>query len=430
MSCDRTEAGLLSPRVRLFALAVMCLWARPAAGARNWKLMGRLDLMAGQYYFQGNAGALNGFTDVDLQLARSLSPSSGFYVSGRSIYTGFKQVNELAGGGTLFQQSLDNSLGFKWIRRFEGGYSLKPRVGVRQQLFRETQDEAWGKGLYDLWRYEAGLVWERRTRLGLSVPWTWQLSWDAYYTRYVRFKTLASQFGAETGAPDPGSRILDTATNQLGWRNELEFPGFASGILQYSVSLVRFTDQKVVDPTGRFTNSRRFDVYQNLALSLSKRLLDFHIYDGLTKRALTRVRPAIGAGLSFASLLSNQDHFETNPKRLKFIEGYYDYWEVRGGPNAGATFLPAMTGVRVGYEIAARLYTGRLAQSPEGAYQDRRLWQRTQTVSLEFTQPVVAGLDLKARGTWSETRSNTSFEQTYRYNYSDYNYFAGVEWRF
>ena len=59
---------------------------------------------------------------------------------------------ELAGGGTLFQQSANGSLGAKWVKRFDGGWSLKPRVGLRQEFFRETVDEKWGRGLYDFQR--------------------------------------------------------------------------------------------------------------------------------------------------------------------------------------------------------------------------------------------------------------------------------------
>ncbi len=183
--------------------------------AKDVAVSGKLDLFGGQYFFENQTGAFNGYGVLDAQLAKSYSSSSGFFVSARSIYTGFKQVNELAGGGTLFQQSLDDSLGAKWIKRYEGGFSLKPRIGIKNQLFRETKDEKWGKGLYDFTRYEAGLTLERKTRLGLSTPWLYQLSWDIYYTRYTRFKSLASQYGQELAAPDPGSRVLDCVTNQL-----------------------------------------------------------------------------------------------------------------------------------------------------------------------------------------------------------------------
>lgn len=408
--------------VRYLLLLVVCAGlARPAAAEGGWKLLGQVDLVGGQYFFQNSAGSANGYADADLQLARSLSSRSGFYLTGRSVYTGFKQVNELAGGGTLFQQSIDNGLGFKWIQRYEGGWSLKPRVGARNQLFRETKDEDWGKGLYDFWRYEAGVALERKTRLGLSIPWTYQFSYDLYYTRYARFKSLATSYGAELSAPDPGSRLLDAVTHQLGYRSDFDFPGFLSASALYTVSLVDFTDQKVVNVKGDYLNSQRSDVYQNLGLGAHKRLEDWDF--------LGRVRPVVGLDLGAASLVSNQNHFDTDPQRMKFIGAYYDYWELRAGPNASLTFIEPMLALRAGYQFAARFYTGRLAQDAEGAYLGSKLTQNTQSVYLEASYPIWRGLGVKTRGVYSRTSSNTAYEQTYRYNYYDYNYFAGIEWK-
>lgn len=405
---------------------VICLLPLTAVGqesvaASRWKLLGKLDLMVGQYFFEKNAGAISGYSDVDLQLARSISPESGFFIAGRSVYTGFKQVNELAGGGTLFQQSLDNSFGGKWIRRYEGGYSLKPRLGLRSQLFRETTNETWGSGLYDFWRYEGGLVWERKTRWGLSIPWTYQLSYDFYYTRYARFKTLSSQFGAELAAPDPGSRVLDTFTSQLGYRSEFDFPGFSSGWLFFSLSLVDFLDQKVVNAQGKYLDSQRSDAAQTLSLGLTKRLSDLE--------GLGRVRPNVGVNLALSNQISNQNHFDTDPKRLKFIGGYYNYWEVRGGPSVGLTFLKTLLSVHTGYEYAARFYTARLAQAEDGSYKTDKLASASHSVFVTAGYPVWRSLTVKSRGTWSSTSSNTRFEQVYKYNYYDYNYFAGIEWK-
>jgi len=405
----------------LAASLLLCSSPSPAQSS-PWRLQGDIDLMAGQYFFNGSAGSINGYMSADLQLMRPQSSDSGFYFTGRSAYTGFKQVNELAGGGTLFQQSLDNVVGAKWIKRFDGGYSLKPRLGVHSQLFRETVDESWGKGLYDLWRYEAGVVLERKTRLGLGVPWTYQFSLDLYYTRYTRFKSLATQFGTELAAPNPGSRILDTVTTQLGYRSEFELPNFVSAWVFYSISFVNFTDQKVVQTQGQYLNVLRTDAYQSLSLGASKRLGDW--------QALGRVRPNLGLRVTLADLFSNQNHFDADPSRLRFIGAYYDYWEARIAPNMGATFLGTMTSLRAGCELAARYYTGRLSQNSDGSYQGRKLHQISETVFFEAAQPIGRGLEAKARGSWSNTSANTSFEQTYQYNYHDYNYFVGLGWKF
>ena len=392
------------------------------AGAKGFELMGKLDLFGGQYFFENQSGAFNGYGSLDAQLTKSYSARSGFYISAKSVYTGFKQVNELAGGGTLFQQTLDDSLGVKWIKRYEGGFALKPRVGMKNQLFRETKDEKWGQGLYDFWRYEAGLTLERKTRLGLSTPWLYQLSWDVYYTRYTRFTTLASQYGAELSAPDPGSRTLDTITNQFSYSSELDLPGFMKAHLFYALSVIDYQDQRVINSAGEYLSSNRADYYQALNLGLSKRYNDMG--------ALGGIRPVIGIDLGLADLISNQNHLDTDPQHLRFIRAYYDYWEARLAPSAQFTFLPTGLIMRFGYEFAVRRYPERLVQDGDGAYKSGRLVQYSNSASLEAAYPLARSLDLKIQGNWAASRSNNRYEQVYRYNYESSMYFAGMEWRF
>ena len=404
--------------------AAAFLAAAPALAQQGpaWKVQGSVDAMAGQYFFNGGAGSVNGYFNGDLQLLRSLGTDSGFYLDAAGNYTGFKQVNELAGGGTLFQQSMDYSLGAKWVKRFEGGYSLMPRVGAHSQLFLETKDESWGKGLYDFWRYEAGLTLERKTRLGMSIPWTYQFTLDFYYTHYPRFRSLASQYGTEQAAPNPGAKVLDTFSTQLGARSEFELPGFVSLWGFYSLDLISFTDQLVVNSQDKFLGSHRSDAYQTVSVGASKRLNDLEMLGG--------VRPVLSLGVTAADLFSNQNHFDADPARLKYIGAYYDYWETRFDPGVTLTFLKTMTTARVGYEAALRFYTGRLAQNADGSYRSYKLNQTFHNVFIEATQPVWRDLALKGRGTWSLASANTDYQQTYTYSYHAYNYYAGLEWKF
>lgn len=402
-------------------IAALLLLAPACAVAGGFDFTGKLDLYGGQYFFGSQSGAFNGYGILDAQLAKSYSSSSGFFVSARSVYTGFKQVNELAGGGTLFQQSLDSSLGGKWIRRYEGGYSLKPRVAVKNQLFRETKDEKWGKGLYDFMRYDGGLTLERKTRWGLSTPWTWQLSWDAYYTRYTRFKSLASQYGQELAAPNPGKRVLDTLTNQFSYESEMDLPNFKKLDVLLAVAMIDYQDQKIVDSEGRY-KAKRSDYYQSLNVAMYKRYNDIDFLGG--------IRPLLGTGVTLANLISNQNHLDTDPARLKFVKSYYDYSEVRLAPSAQFTFIGPGLVTRLSYEFAVRGYAERLTQKGDGTYTSKNLAQYSSSFTADATYPVARSLDVKLQGTWANSSSNNRYEQVYRYNYNSSSYFAGMEWRF
>jgi len=404
------------------ALLIAAVLCAPAA-AENWQYMGNLDAYAGQYFFQNGAGSVNGYATAQAQQMKSLSSASGFYFNESSVYTGFKQVDELAGGGTLFQQSWDNSAAATWISRFDGGYSLKPHAGLTQEMYRETNDEAWGNGLYDYWRYNAGLTFERKTRLGLSVPWTYQFSYDAYYTHYPHFTTLASQFGAALGAPNPGAHTLDTITNQLSYRSDFDLPGFASVWGLYSLSLVSYPDQNIVDSQDNYIASKRADTYQYLNLGGTKRLTDWDM------GSWGRVRPFVGMSLSFDDLFSNQNNFDDDPAHLQYTPGYFNYWEGHLSPNVALTFLKPMLTTRLGYDIAYRAYTSRQTQDASGGYTGGLLHQYIQALTLDVAYPIVGNLELKARGIWSLSRANTQYEQTYVYNYKTYNYFVGLGWK-
>jgi len=388
----------------------------------GWKAQGGLDLMLGQYFFNDSAGSVNGYAGADAQLLRSLSSDAGFYLDGRFVYTGFKQVNELAGGGTLFQQSMDTSLGAKYVKRWDEGWSLKPRVGVKSGLFRETKDEKWGKGLYDFTRYEGGLTLERKTRLGLSTPWIYQFSWDVYYNRYTRFKTLASQFGQELAAPNPGSRTLDTVTNQFSYDNEFDLPGFVRLDIFAALSIIGYQDQKIINSDGNYLSSKRSDSYQAFNIGLTRRYNDLALLGG--------VRPVMSVRLGLANNFSNQSHLDTDPAHLKFSRYYYDYWEERLSPGAQFTFIESGLVTRLGYEFAIRRYAGRLAQKPDGAYGRDKLAQYSGSLTTEAVYPLFHNLDVKLQGTWATSRSNNHYEQVYRYNYYSSMYFAGLEWRF
>lgn len=395
---------------------------RAAAPAGKYQLMGALDLYGGQYFFGGQSGALNGYGVLNAELAKSYSSSYGYYLSLNSVYTGFKQVNELAGGGTLFQQSLDNSLGLKWIKRYDGGYALKPHVGVTSELFRETKDEKWGQGLYDFTRYEAGLTLERKTRAGLEVPWTYQLSWDAYYTRYNRFKSLASEYGAELAAPDPGSRVLDAVTNQLSYYSQWDLPGFAKAEAFASVAVTGYPQQKVINSAGTYLPATRSDYYELLTLSVSKRYSDAEVLGG--------IRPVAGLGLTFDNQVSNQNHLDTDPAHLQFVKSFYDYYEAALSPTLMLTSVSSGFVFSANYSFTARWYPDRLTQTTTGSYTGSKLRQYTGDLALQASYPLADSLDARLRADWGLSRSNNRYEQVYRYNYDSSTYFAGIEWRF
>src|SRR5579871_471916 len=113
-----------------------------------------------------------------------------FYIGS---YNGTKQVTDLIGGGTLFQESQDHTGSLKLIRSFDNGLKLKAIGSYGAQFLRETTDESWGNGLYD----------NRRTSGGAEAEWSWakdqsvRLAYDYYAIRFPNYTSLESQGDAE-----------------------------------------------------------------------------------------------------------------------------------------------------------------------------------------------------------------------------------------
>jgi hypothetical protein len=191
----------------------------------------------------------------------------------------------------------------------------------------------------------------------------------------------------------------------------------------YSLSLVDYPEQNLVDQNGAYLNINRFDFFQYLNIGGSKRLTDWDA------GSWGRIRPVCGVSLTFSDLSSNQNNFDTDPAHLQFIDGYFDYWEMHFSPNIALTFLKPMVTARLGYDIGYRAYTGRLTQDGNGNYTGSLLNQYVEGVTMDLAWPIVNNLEVRAKGMFSFARANTQFQQTYAYNYESYNYFVGLGWK-
>jgi hypothetical protein len=110
------------------------------------------SLMGGQYFYETNQGALAG--NASLLATASMKFSSDFTLiplySGR--YQGAKQVQDLAGGGTLFQALMDHMVSVKGVYSATPLLKIKPELAIKREYLKETRNEAWGDGLFDYMR--------------------------------------------------------------------------------------------------------------------------------------------------------------------------------------------------------------------------------------------------------------------------------------
>src|SRR5262249_50654230 len=110
-----------------------------------------VELLGGQYFFQHNDGALSGnfhFTAAAAIKSPRLSAWT-FEPLLASGYRGTKQVTDLVGGGTLFQETIENRAALRAVYEASPLWRVKPSASYEIDYLKETKDETWGHGLFD-----------------------------------------------------------------------------------------------------------------------------------------------------------------------------------------------------------------------------------------------------------------------------------------
>lgn len=383
------------------------------------------ELLGGQFFYREASSSFGGLAKLDGGYAYQASERSTVFATYQGGYKGFKDVNDLVGGGTLFQQSMDHRVSLKLEHKVLERLSIKPRFSYSKEFFRETNDEKWGRGLYDYDRLGMGVVAdyhfgeERR-------PMTLSAGYNFFSTAYPNYQTLFSKFGAEVasvslgGQSNPGSRTMDTSAHQFNIDLNGEFSERWSAWSSYNLALRSFDDQFVIDSQARYLSDKRLDQSHSVDAGVGyKPRRIFEVFQA-------RLRTAWNFGYRFEWSASNQNHFDTDPAILTFVPSYYDYIENSVSPRVQAVLLPLNLSLSLGYNLAIRNYLDRLAQDSDGQYQGAKLDQTNHLVSLGVSLPIVKSLLFKTSFQWRLSRANTAYEKTYRYNYGSAQYFAGI----
>ena len=146
------------------------------------------QLMGGQNYYNGASSSFGGVASLTLSPYTQFNDQWSMVPLYNGNYKGTKQVTDLVGGGTLFQDSQDHTVSTKLVRTFDNGLKLKAGGGYGIELLRETQDENWGSGLYD----------NNKAFTGTEAEWSWEkdryvrLAYDYYYIRFPNYQSLES----------------------------------------------------------------------------------------------------------------------------------------------------------------------------------------------------------------------------------------------
>ena len=379
-----------------------------------------LKFLTGQYFFEKDAGSIGGNLNLDIIPAMKFSNKFSLLPALYMEYRGVKDVTELVGGGTLFQQSGNTTLSVKPIISLSETTKLRFKVGYGQQLYKETKDEEWGKGLFDYNKGTFGIEYETK-----SVGSKLIVGADTYSLDFKNYQSLITTKYTTVISTSESKELGSVGTNVLNF-TATEIYGQGSKaisdkmMLSYFVnySMQNYADQTVIDEAGKYTAAKRADNILYLTVSPT-----------IANKPTGPVNIFTGFGISAILYNSNQNHWDA--KATKYIPKYYDYWQLNLTPSMTYKIntIPLTLSAMLDYSL--RQYAERLKQNSKGEYPytDRINITKTNLV-VNVSYPLGEKLNLLFQPSYLVSSSNMEYETYYKYNYTTMNYFLGITWEY
>ncbi|MEK6544705.1 MAG: fibronectin type III domain-containing protein [Elusimicrobiota bacterium] len=373
----------------------------------------------GQYFFAGEAGGLSGNTNVVLSPAMEFSPEWSLIPVYSMQYKGTKQIADLVGGGTLFQQSQDHSIAVKGVYRPNKRWAFKPSMGFKTELLQETKNEDWGKGLFDYRKPSVGMEAEYIYKDPFSV----RLSYDFYGLYFINYDSLESQMGSDLSRELAGTKVLDSLNHSMGASANIPVTPFGHTLIlqaDYMIVLRDFGQQHVVLNTGQYQPDTRKDTVQSAGISALTPVVKVPAF-----------KLTASLGYAFTVNDSNQNSYDAG--RTFFNEDYYDYTAHSLSPRVSASVGRGKEPVQVslGTSLSMQDYGSRKAQDVSGAYLGDTVDVTTMVTSLTVRKPLQDNFYLTMNSSWGHVSSdNMKYEKVYRYNYNTANYLFGFSYEY
>lgn len=367
-------------------------------------------LLGGQYFFQNQESEITGNAGILFAPAVELNDRWSIIPSVNASWRGTKNVQDLVGGGTLFQQTQDHSGNVKAVFKANEAWQFKSGGGYRLQLLKETKDETWGKGLFDFEKPSLNVEAERTFSKETAV----RAGYDFFWIDFRNYNSLESQ--SDLGRENAGSKTLNTLNHApyLSWRSAFPFRGQSA---KYDFTCYytfrNFTQQKVVLASGDLSAGLRRDKNQIGMVNLT---LPFIFTENF------KLLQDFKAGASVLS--SNQSNYDAG--KTRFNDNYYAYKEFNAGTNSSFLLGSKPWALSGGFAYARRNYDSRPTQNSVGDYGAEKIHSNEYYLNLGATYPVNKNFRVQALGNFGWARSNMKYEQTYRYNYETFTYLMGV----
>ncbi|MDI6757085.1 MAG: hypothetical protein QME32_03575 [Endomicrobiia bacterium] len=400
--------------VALAALFAALTVSSSEMSAAEFSSVGNFGFLGGQYLYAGAPSSLSGNLSLGFSPSVKFSGSATGILTYSGSYRGAKEVAQLAGGGTLFQDAQSHVGSLKIVLSPSKKIKIRPLVSYRKELLRETLGEQWTKGLFDYDKISAGAEAECE----FSKKHSAAVGADYFTLAFPNYVSLESRQTADLGREQAGAKTLDSANLMISARSSHAFGRKLKLRLDAASVAKNYPDQPVATSLDALSaTQKRADAAIASAASVSFPF-SFSRDVGLI------VEP----GYSYSSLDSNQNRADA--RKARFIADYYDYNQ--GAPSANLHFIfgkkPAV--VTLGGSLSSRNYSSRPVQNADGDYLTDKIYVNETLSTLAAAYPVAK--DLKARASVShlKSESNMEYESVYKYNFESSAYFIGFNFDF
>lgn len=410
MRCSQFLRLLREPRFLQAAFLLSALFVTSASAVEVSHLISA-RLLGGQYFFQNEESKLSGNVGASYTPAVAFNEKWSLISTLSSSWRGVKSVQDLVGGGTLFQQIMEHSIGTKAVYSPAKPWRLKAGGAYRLQLFKETENESWTKGLYDYDRPSLNLEAERTWGNENSV----RLGYDYYIIDFRNYTSLESQ-RKELGRENATANTLDTRSQSPYLAASVGFPFFgqtgrADGSYYYVMR--SYDDQNIVLATGDLDKERRSDQSHLVGTNF---LLPYVFSDNF--KLIHEVRGGMSA------LFSPQNNFDA--RLTRFNPNYYSYRDYNVGTNFNVILGQRPWILGSGFSYVRREYNDRPIQDTNGAYGTEKTHLNEYYANFSVTYPVNKNLKVQGSMNFGWSRSNMKYEKSYRYNYEVFTYLFGI----
>ncbi|MFH1379374.1 MAG: FecR family protein [bacterium] len=366
------------------------------------------EFLGGQYFVEGDNTSLKGNINMMYVPVINFSENTALLPIYQGAYNGTKGVEELVGGGTLVQKTMEHSLYAKLVHKTSSNWTYKNILGYSGKWLAETEDEALSDGLFNNYRYSLGLAAEKAYK-----SWKFKLGYDYGMTDYINYESLSSdsKFADAGITSSMGTDVLDFNSHDFSIGAVIPMRKSLLIDTEYRMSYLVFTDQKIVIRSGEYKASKRHDIGNTLQVNT--------IVDMKTAR--------LGLGYGLQYYISNQNAYDAN--RTFFTDNYYDYIEQKITPSISFLLGDKSSTLSLYWDIAFTKYTDRKVQDISGEYGTSKIGQVTNGFGLWLNYPLYKQLNIKMKLNYLMSSSNMKHESTYTYNYDVVNYFVGFGWQ-